>query len=106
MYLLLDCALLHREEPGTLFLHARSAALAGSLVKYNKHTEEKKTKQRTLFLTRRASIWSLSTLVRLFSAFALWMYSISTRLFLNTLPFDFWYSEWYLSPHQHPKKNS
>ena len=46
--------------------------------------------KRTLFLTRRASIWSVRTFVRDFSALALWMYSISTRLFLKTLPFDFW----------------
>ncbi|KJA15791.1 hypothetical protein HYPSUDRAFT_337131 [Hypholoma sublateritium FD-334 SS-4] len=36
------------------------------------------------------SIWSERTLVRVFSALALWMYSIRTRLFLKTLPFDFW----------------
>jgi len=34
--------------------------------------------------------------VRDFSALALWMYSINTRLFLKTLPLDFWYREWYL----------
>jgi len=51
----------------------------------------------TLFFVRRASIWSLSTFVRDFSALALWMYSINTRLFLKTLPLDFWYREWYLS---------
>ena len=44
----------------------------------------------TLFLTRLASIWSVRTLVRVFSALALWMYSMRTRLFLKTLPFDFW----------------
>ena len=46
--------------------------------------------RRTLFLTRRASIWSVRTFVRVFSALALWMYSMSTRLFLKTLPLDFW----------------
>lgn len=30
-----------------------------------------------------------------FSTFFLWMYSISTRLFLNTLPFAFMYRSWY-----------
>lgn len=49
-----------------------------------------------MFLIRRASIWSDRTLVRFFSALALWMYSIRTRLFLKTLPLAFWYSEWYL----------
>lgn len=37
----------------------------------------------------------LSILVLAFSAFFLWMYSISTRLFLNTLPFAFMYKAWY-----------
>src|SRR5258708_6216289 len=41
---------------------------------------KKERDARTLFLTRRASMWSLMTLVRLFSAFALWMYSINTHL--------------------------
>lgn len=37
----------------------------------------------------------LSIFVLAFSAFFLWMYSMSTRLFLNTLPFAFMQSEWY-----------
>merc|ERR1719494_232903 len=38
---------------------------------------------------RRASAWSLNSLARFLSAFFLWMYSIRTRLFLNTLPLTF-----------------
>lgn len=55
---------------------------------------ERRVRTLTLFLIRRASIWSERTLVRFFSALALWMYSMRTRLFLKTLPLDFWYSEW------------
>jgi hypothetical protein len=39
-----------------------------------------------LFLLRRASNCSSRALVRLFSALALWMLSMRTRLFLKTLP--------------------
>lgn len=40
-----------------------------------------------LFLARRASSWSAMFFSRIFSAFCLWIASISTRLFLYTLPF-------------------
>merc|ERR1719232_518447 len=49
----------------------------------------------SLTLLRRASAWSFNILVRAFSALRLWMNSMSTRLFLNTLPLHFMYSEWY-----------
>ena len=46
-------------------------------------------RSRTVLLRRRrASIWSARCFERRFSALALWMCSIRTRLFLNTLPFD------------------
>merc|ERR1719277_2719644 len=46
-------------------------------------------------LVRRASAWSANILDLAFSAFFLWMNSIRTRLFLNTLPLAFRYSSWY-----------
>ena len=83
---------LHSKDSLPLLQHTRSTTLASRL-----YAEDDKgprvidcNKERTLFLTRRASIWSLRTFVRVFSALALWMYSMSTRLFLKTLPFDFW----------------
>ena len=42
-----------------------------------------------LFLERRASNWSAMAFSRCFSAFCLWMASINTRLFLNTLPLTY-----------------
>ena len=83
---------LHSKDSLPLLQHTRSTTLAGRL-----YAEDDKGLTvtgcnigRTLFLTRRASIWSVRTLVRVFSALALWMYSMRTRLFLKTLPFDFW----------------
>ena len=83
---------LHGEDRLPLLQHTRSAALAGGLGDDDKalRTKDGCMDRRTLFLTRRASIWSVRTLVRVFSALALWMYSIKTCLFLKTLPFDFW----------------
>merc|ERR1712018_723623 len=46
-------------------------------------------------LLRRASAWSLSILERARSAFFLWINSMSTRLFLKTLPLHFMYRWWY-----------
>merc|ERR1719273_2875326 len=46
-------------------------------------------------LVRRASAWAAHILDLAFSAFFLWMNSIRTRLFLNTLPLAFRYSSWY-----------
>merc|ERR1712029_681398 len=43
-------------------------------------------------LLRLASAWSVNCLVLAFSAFFLWMNSIKTRLFLNTLPLAFKYN--------------
>ena len=73
-----------------LLEHTRSATLPDSLQGGLEHSDEDVVGARTLFLTRRASIWSERILVRVFSALALWMYSIRTRLFLKTLPLDFW----------------
>ena len=44
----------------------------------------------------RASNWSDNVFSRAFSAFVLWILSIKTRLFLNTLPFTFMYMSWYM----------
>merc|ERR1719150_2429315 len=49
----------------------------------------------SLTLVLMASAWSVNCLVRAFSAFFLWMNSMRTRLFLNTLPLAFKYSSWY-----------
>jgi len=49
-----------------------------------------------LFFARLASNWSERVFSRAFSALDLWMLSISTRLFLNTLPFTFMYMSWYM----------
>jgi hypothetical protein len=43
----------------------------------------------------RASAWSVNILERDFSAFLLWINSMRTRLFLNTLPLALRYSSWY-----------
>ena len=81
---------LHSKDSLPLLQHTRSTALAGGLGGDKAlHALRRYSERRTLFLTRRASIWSLRTFVRVFSALALWMYSMSTRLFLKTLPFDF-----------------
>ena len=95
-YLLLDSSVvLDSQDCSTLLEHTGLATLASSLkVLVSDKCSESREIRRTLFLTRRASIWSVRTFVRDFSAFALWMYSINTRLFLKTLPFDFWYREW------------
>ena len=99
LHLLLDRSLvLDRNDSLPLLRNTSLATLPSSLegkkYTFRKRGQGQRSATRTLFLTRRASIWSLRTLVRVFSAFALWMYSIKTRLFLKTLPFDFWYSEW------------
>lgn len=47
-------------------------------------------------LALRASNWSDKVFSRAFSALVLWMLSINTRLFLNTLPFTFMYISWYM----------
>ena len=79
------------EDRLPLLQHTRSAALAGSLEDDKAlYAQKNSFPEHTLFLTRRASIWSVRTLVRVFSALALWMYSMRTRLFLKTLPLDFW----------------
>merc|ERR1719348_1046933 len=44
---------------------------------------------------RRASAWSANILVLAFSAFFLWMNSMRTLMFLNTLPLAFRKSSWY-----------
>lgn len=86
--------MLDREDTLPLLRNAGRPTLARSLDNEGDRLESQfslvRQNERTLFFVRRASIWSLRTLVRDFSAFALWMYSINTRLFLKTLPFDFW----------------
>merc|ERR1719266_2892685 len=49
----------------------------------------------SLTLLRRASAWSANILVRDFSAFFLWINSMRTLLFLNTLPLALRYNSWY-----------
>jgi len=49
-----------------------------------------------LFFARLASNWSDKVFSLAFSAFDLWMLSIRTLLFLNTLPFTFMYMSWYM----------
>ena len=87
---------LNSKNSSTLLLNTGSATLAGSLYLRFRRRSTEHASGLTLFLVRRASIWSVRTLVRVFSALALWMYSMRTRLFLKTLPLDFWYSWWYL----------
>ena len=52
----------------------------------------------TIFIIRRCHVTPsyLNILERARSAFFLWMNSIRTRLFLNTLPLHFMYNWWYL----------
>ena len=90
--LLLNILVLDGDDTLPLLGNTGSATLAGSLLRdiRTRLTGWMGVTERTLFLTRRASIWSERILVRFFSALALWMYSIRTRLFLKTLPFDFW----------------
>lgn len=49
-----------------------------------------------LFFARLASNWSDRVFSLAFSAFDLWILSISTRLFLKTLPLTFMYISWYM----------
>merc|ERR1712179_399306 len=49
----------------------------------------------SLTLVRRASAWSDNILDLAFSAFFLWMNSMRTLLFLNTLPLALRYNSWY-----------
>ena len=89
--LLLGCLELDGSDARALLGNTGGTAFTGSLwVQRSGGIFTGGADEHTLFLTRRASIWSESTLVRVFSALALWMYSIRTRLFLKTLPFDFW----------------
>jgi hypothetical protein len=93
--LLLGILVLDSGDTLSLLGNASSTTFAGSLrSELRLESTKKSTLIHTLFLTRRASIWSERILVRFFSAFALWIYSMRTRLFLKTLPFDFWYREW------------
>lgn len=49
-----------------------------------------------LFFARLASNWSERVFSLAFSALDLWILSISTRLFLNTLPLTLMYMSWYI----------
>ena len=76
----------------TLYLH-----------NYNYSTCANRSSLLAVFLSRialpfalRASNWSDNVFSRAFSAFVLWILSIKTRLFLNTLPFTFMYMSWYM----------
>jgi hypothetical protein len=90
---LLRLLVLDRDDSLALLRNTGSATRTSGLVESlstRRDRAKRDKRQGTLFFVRRASIWSVRTLVRFLSAFALWMYSIRTRLFLKTLPFDFW----------------
>merc|ERR1719187_1951234 len=80
-----------------VYFFAASSSLANVLRISSRLAAWRSSRRRraSLVLLRRASAWSLSIFERARSAFFLWMNSMRTRLFLNTLPLHFMYSAWY-----------